>query len=387
MKFVDAPDQYSAMDMLPELLRKVPGANPAVATEVAAAPWSNEHSPLQELGPLDYLGIMTKMLQKATQQQDFHLISPAGAVAGPPPRDPNQPAPVKTQTIPNPNVKDTSRLSQDPNAKESVSYNPTQVTPVNKSTSPAPKAGPIGEALYSAPAEIGQPARPAPSMPAGMPQPAAAPSGMDTFRRVLLQTGLSLMAGKFGNPLSQIGQSLGEGVGAVANEEKLRKGDDQQKLDQFFKSRTTDIAQQHADADSTKSVAALESSRSKRLGKTTPEDLATEGMDPVAKTYFKTRLKALNSQAKPDPLSDQPNPDPQVLFQQLMKETQQVDVRARANSGRLRADEVSDNAIKTVVADPTKEQILLNQVRADPIQLGLLRKRLEAARGVSNAGR
>ena len=211
------------------------------------------------------------------------------------------------------------------------------------------------------------------------------------LKRFMLQAGLNLMAGGWGNPLSRIANAVGAGAEAQQRHEKIQEDKRANQSALSFKQRQLDINQQAADASSLRAVAAMESSRSKRLGsrkKNDSIDDAVSGMTPEAQVYFRTRMKGFNKMLEPDSLNPDATPkDPQQTYQQIINETTQVDLRTRAARGQLKSDEVSEEAIKTVVAQPELEQRLLDQVRSDPIQLGLLRKRLEVARSQSNAAR
>ena len=201
------------------------------------------------------------------------------------------------------------------------------------------------------------------------------------LQRFLLQAGISLMSPSWGGPLANIGQAVGQGAEAVGRAQEQQTAEQERKLNFSLKNRQVAASERRAGAAETRAQAVATSSRSKRLQKQKPEDRVVEGMSPEAQTFFRQRIKTMRDSLKPDPLNpDAAAPDATAIYNSILQETQLVDYRTRGAKGMLKADEIADVAIQSVVDDPSLENQLFAQVAADPIQTGLLRTRLEQAR-------
>lgn len=195
---------------------------------------------------------------------------------------------------------------------------------------------------------------------APVPQGSSGFDMQDPVTRIFLaQTGLNLLGGGLGNPLSRVAESVGAGGEAVGRYNTAQKAERD-----FVESQRTARERPVASA------------RAKRLGKTSALEQATADMDPAAQLYLQARLKEMG---KPDLLTGE-TADPTALFETIMQDTQLEDKKIRARKGRLRASEIPDTDIQRVLDNPTQEQVLLNAVQASPSEKLLLQQRLAAAR-------
>jgi hypothetical protein len=202
--------------------------------------------------------------------------------------------------------------------------------------------------------------------PVGGPQSLFDPGAFQDprIKSFLLQTGLNLLSGGFGSPFQQAGQAVGAGGEAMGRYNKAEQ-------DRQTTNNETGLAQE-------KLAITRESSRTKRVKEQNSTDAAVAGLHPAAKAFFKQRIHDLN---KFDPELDSGTITDR--YDQIMRDTQQVDKRTRINEGKLRADEFPDSDVERALTDPKFEKMALDSMRASPTEAALFKRRVMLRRGVT----
>lgn len=182
--------------------------------------------------------------------------------------------------------------------------------------------------------------------------------------KFLMQTGLSMMVPKWGGPMANIAQGVGEGAEAVTRSEKqTQESAVTQKKLELEQARINKMGLGRGKKGAT------ESSSSKKLK--TPMQQFAQTLSPEGGIFFAQRIKDLNK-------TDEENGETaDQKMARIMQETQTVDRRARAGRGMARSDEIPDTLLDKVAGTP-QETTALNAVAQDPVQRALVVSRLEA---------